>query len=347
MLPLLEHRYVAEILREEAAPVTTGELLLDWIPALEWVHLQRVREGAAALSAMPERARICPGWDRAAGAPYLSHVKVRFAKAAARAEVIPAQYFADAVQRAVSLLVSEGKVAEGDKYRWRVCAYPTARAVSAQPAGEPFQVQEATSSAPVPHIRTLSTLLARAQHHGPSSMETGHPDIPVLFVPEVLREAAATAVAAGMLEAGGILLGKLSRDAEAGDLVLQVSAQIPAHEAIAEDASLRFTADTWKAVHAAISLRRDGEQIVGWWHSHPAALWACRNCPAERRAGCASNCAFFSTMDVAFHRTAFQSAYNVALLLSFLDDPAPQFDLFGWHRGLVRARGYQTLEVCP
>ena len=49
-------------------------------------------------------------------------------------------------------------------------------------------------------------------------------------------------------------------------------------------------------------------------------------------------------MDVAFHRTAFQAAHNVALLLSFLDGPAPRFDLFGWRRGLVAARGYYTIE---
>jgi hypothetical protein len=98
-------------------------------------------------------------------------------------------------------------------------------------------------------------------------------------------------------------------------------------------------------VHAAIRLRRADEQIVGWWHSHPAALWPCRNCPPGRRAVCAANRSFFSSMDVAFHRTAFQGAHNIALLLSFLDDPAPGFDLFGWRRGWVCARDYYTTEV--
>ena len=46
----------------------------------------------------------------------------------------------------------------------------------------------------------------------------------------------------------------------------------------------------------------------------------------------------------AFHRTAFQCAHNVALLLSFHDDPAPRFDLFGWRRGIVCARGYYISE---
>ena len=166
----------------------------------------------------------------------------------------------------------------------------------------------------------------------------------MLFATPVLREAAAAATAAGMLEAGGILLGKLVRDSGSGDLSIDITAQIPAREAIADDASLRFTADTWRAVHAAISLRRAGEQILGWWHSHPAALWPCGNCPPERRSGCPSNRAFFSSMDAGFHRTAFQGAHNVALLLSFHADPAPRFDLFGWRRGMVSARGYYINE---
>jgi hypothetical protein len=345
MQPLLAHRYVAEILRVGAPPVTTGELHPDWVPAVEWGYLQSVRRDGAARPAMPGRARIRPGWDHAAGAPYVSHVDVCLDRPGACAERIPLTYFAAVVQRAVAALVAEGRVAEGDEYRWRICAYPAARAAAEEPADPSFEVEEVADCARPPRDCTLATLLARAQHHGPCPEESDRLDMPVLFAPHVLQEASAAAIAAGPLEAGGILLGSLSRDAGEGELVLQVSAQVPAREAIAEDASLRFTADTWKAVHAAIRLRRDDELILGWWHSHPAAVWICRNCPRERRAVCPSNRPFFSSMDVAFHRTAFQPAHHVALLLSFLDDPAPRFDLFGWRRGLVCQRGYYTLEA--
>ena len=345
MLAPLEHRYVAEILREGAEPVTTAELRLDWIPAIEWGHFQRLRKTDAVRGVVPGPARIWPAWDRAAGAPYVSHLNVSFEQPGKHAEGIPLQFFSNAVQHAVGRLVEDGRIREGDNYHWRICAYRAAHAAAPVPSKEPFQVEEATNGAPVPDVRALSQLLAQAQHHGPRSTDPAHPDITVLFAPKVLREAATTAMAAGTLESGGILLGKLSRDSATRDLALQVTAQIPAREAIADDASLRFTADTWKAVDAAIGLRRASEEIVGWWHSHPAALWPCRNCPPERRAVCTSNRAFFSTMDVAFHRTAFQRAHNIALLLSFHDDPAPRFDLFGWHRGMVCGRGYYTTEV--
>jgi proteasome lid subunit RPN8/RPN11 len=346
MLPQIEHRFVAEILRDGAAPITTGELRLDWIPALEWSRLQRIRASGSALSIAPEFARIFPRWDSREGPPYVSHVDVAGDDPNAGTEVIPRQYFAGAVQQAVGQLVADGKIKEGDRYRWQICAYQSANAAPSAAAEDSFHVEEAANTAPLPRMRDLSALLARAQHHGPPATELSPPDIPVLIAPAVLQEAAAAAAAAGTYETGGILLGKLARDAEAGDLVLQISAQIPAREAIADDASLRFTAATWRQVQAAISLRRDDEQILGWWHSHPAALWMCRNCPPGRRAACPSNRAFFSNMDVAFHRTAFQAAHNVALLLSFLDDPAPRFDLFGWRCGLVAARGYHTIGEC-
>jgi hypothetical protein len=347
MLPLLEHRYVAEILRDGAAPVTTGELHPDWVPALEWGYLQSLRKQGEARTAMPGLGHISPAWDRDAGAPYVSHVDVRLDRPGAGAARIPLAYFTSVVQRAVAELVAHGTVAEGDEYQWRICAYPAARARPAEPAEPSFEVEEMADGARPTRSCALAALLGRARHHGPRSEQADRLDMPVLFAPHVLQEASAAAIAAGPLEAGGILLGSLARDADEGELVLQVLAQVPAREAIGEDASLRFTADTWKAVHAAIRLRGDEEQILGWWHSHPAALWICRNCPPQRRAVCPSNRPFFSSMDVAFHRTAFQPAHHVALLLSFLADPAPRFDLFGWRRGMVCQRGYYTLEAHP
>jgi hypothetical protein len=346
MLPRVEHRFIAEILREGAAPVTTRELQVDWTPALEWSRLQRVRASGSASMIAPEYARISPRWDGREGPPYVGHVDVGDDDPHGGTEIIPTQYFAGAVQQAVGQLVADGKIKVGDRYRWQVCAYRSANAAPSVPAEGSFQVEEAASTAPMPCVRDLSKLLAGAQHHGPPATESGPPDIPVLFAPAVLKEAAASAVAAGTFETGGILLGKLARDAEGGDLVLQISAQVPAREAIADGASLRFTAATWAQVRAAINLRREDEQILGWWHAHPAALWICRNCPPARRATCPSNRAFFSDMDVAFHRTAFQAAHNVALLLSFLEDTAPRFDLFGWRHGMVAARGYHLIEEC-
>ena len=341
MLPKVEHRYVAEILRAGADTVTTP-LPIDWIPAAEFGQFQRMRDNAAP--AVCGQAHIRPGWDRVAGAPYVSHVDVCFEEQGARWQTIPLQYFAGAVQHAVSSLVEAGTIDAGDSYRWKICAYLLPPAPYANKVDDCFQVEESSITVVVPEARSLSEWLAGAQYHGPHVVQSERAEVPVLCAPHVLREAAVIATAAGTLVAGGILLGKLARDVASGDLSMDVTAQIAAREALADDASLRFTPDTWKAVHAAISLRRAGESIIGWWHSHPQGVWPCRNCPPERRSVCASNLGFFSNQDVAFHRTAFQGAHNIALLLSFLDDPAPRFRLFGWRHGIVSPRGYYIAE---
>ena len=342
----VDHRYVAEILTEAAAPLATVPLdELDWIPAIESAYFQQLRNGVVAPSSTLGEATIRPGWDGAAGAPYVSHLDVAFEAADARSDPIPLQYFAGPVQAAVSSLVAAGKVEEGQKYRWRVCAYHAPQAARATSSHEePFRVEEAATPAPRPSPRSLPDLLARAHRCGPGPDADSQSDIPVFVAAHVLREAAAHAIAGGGHEAGGILLGRLARDPASGDLLVEVSAQVPAREAIADDASLRFAPQTWKAVNAAIRLRHLDEEIVGWYHSHPVALWPCRNCGPEARAICPSGGAFFSAMDVRFHRTVFQAAHNVALLLSFHADPQPRCDLFGWRRGLVAARGYHTIE---
>ena len=350
MRPQVNHRYVAEILTEGAAPLATAPLdHLDWIPAIECAYFQQLRSGAAELSSPLGEATISPGWDDTAGAPYVAHLNVAFKTSDLRAQAIPLRYFATPVQLAVSSLVKAGKIDAGQKYRWRVCAYHSAQSGHAHSSEESFQVEEPPPPMPQPATCSLPDLLAGAELCGPAPKADadGPADFPVFIAAHVLQEAAVTAIAGCEQEAGGILLGRLARDQTCGDLLVEITAQVPAREAIADDASLRFTPETWKAVHGAIRLRRLNEEIVGWYHSHPVALWPCRNCEPERRARCPSNHVFFSTMDVGFHRTAFQAAHNVALLLSFHADPQPRFDLFGWRRGLVAACGYYTIEARP
>ncbi|MCC6472404.1 MAG: Mov34/MPN/PAD-1 family protein [Burkholderiales bacterium] len=343
--PSVGHRYVAEIHAQGKQALDTPALEIDWIPALEWCHFQEVRRGAARLHSVPGLARIEPRWDEHAGPPYVAGLEVRpLDREAARAETLPLVYLLDPVRQAVSELVLAGGVPEGVKYTWRICAY----AVDSKPDGErtraPFCVEEAPVAGAEPHGRCLSALLPRAARHGPARENGAPPEFPVFFARGVLAEAAHAASAAGELETGGVLLGRLSRDAQCGDLILEVSAQVPASEALAEDASLRFTPRTWQAVEAALRLRRAHERIVGWWHSHPRRVWPCHACTPQQRARCPSNRPFFSGMDAGFHRTAFQGPANVALLLSFQEDPAPRRDLFGWRQGMVAAREYYVLE---
>lgn len=341
------HRYVGEIRIDGKPPITTAALAVDWAPAVDWCHFQAVRAGAAALNSTAGRASIRPRWDRQAGPPYVAAVEVSASCGPAMVveREVSKPFFADAVRRAVSHLVEVGRIEEGATYTWRLCAYDAADGAEPDPvpAGR-FVVDEAEPPAVALPPRRVSDLLRNASRHGPQPDAADRNNFPALINRQVLDEAAQAATAAGDLEAGGVLLGRVGRDVEAGDLVVEVTAQVPATEAVAEDASLRFTPQTWAAVQAALRLRRSDERIVGWWHSHPRTVWPCHACPAERRAGCPSNKAFFSAMDVGFHRTAFPGPLNVALLLSFHEAPQPRHDLFGWWQGLVGEREYYVVE---
>jgi hypothetical protein len=311
---------------------------------MECGRFDLLRRNQIAGGAFTEPPTIAPVWDPAAGAPYICGVALNFAGHSQPGEAIPLVYFKEAVLHAVSGLVAEGQVAEGEIYRWRVCAHAKNRRARETFAADDGFVLEETSvtDAATPAI-SLEALLAHARHCGPPSEDSA--EVPVLFASQVVNQASELAAAAGALEAGGILLGRLGRDTTSGDLALEITAQVAAQEAIASEASLRFTPDAWRAVDAAIRLRGGAESIVGWWHCHPQALWPCRECPPERRAACASNRTFFSKMDVGFHRTAFQRAHNVALLLSFHADLTPRLDLFGWRRGVVSERGFYIREA--
>ena len=229
MLPRIEHRYLVEILRDGAQTLSAA-LAPDWIPAVEWGRFQRMRENAAVTFTLPGPVQICPGWSRAAGAPYVSHLDVDL-RCAGQEQARHSAAVLRGRRRACGerVLVEAGTISAGETYRWRICAYRVDQSADSGVAAEPFAVDESELAAPHP-VRAMSGLIAHARYHGPRATDDGRPDVPVLLSPQVLREAAEAATAAGTLEAGGVLLGKLARDAGDGDLWLEVTAQIPARE---------------------------------------------------------------------------------------------------------------------
>jgi hypothetical protein len=169
-----------------------------------------------------------------------------------------------------------------------------------------------------------------------------------VFVPRrVLMEAEAQARAGGDVETGGVLLGRLHRDAAAeaapGDLFLEVTAQLPAEHTVSQATRLTFTPATWAAAAAALALRGLAESVVGWWHFHPD-FCRLRGCPPERRRSCAASSAFFSSEDVHLHATCFGAAHHVALLLSDGIRDGLSWSLYGWSHGMVAARGFHVLD---
>ena len=52
---------------------------------------------------------------------------------------------------------------------------------------------------------------------------------------------------------------------------------------------------------------------------------------------------FFSRDDCELHRTVFDTAFSIALLLSNIGETLPRCDWFGWRNGGITARGCYLL----
>ena len=159
---------------------------------------------------------------------------------------------------------------------------------------------------------------------------------------EVLDEATVLTTRAGDHETGGILLGHLGRGGEAPEIFVEITAIIPARHTVGSATSLTFTSDTWTDVRRAVALRGGDELVMGWFHSHPQLAW-CREkgCSLERQRHCAAADGFFSTDDLALHRTMFPRAFTLALVMTLsVKGTLPR--LFGWRAGLFEARGFRV-----
>jgi proteasome lid subunit RPN8/RPN11 len=65
-------------------------------------------------------------------------------------------------------------------------------------------------------------------------------------------------------EVGGILVGRLGDDG-----LPVVTGSIAALEAEGRRASVTFTHDAWATIHRRLESEFSGQEIVGWYHSHP------------------------------------------------------------------------------
>lgn len=110
-------------------------------------------------------------------------------------------------------------------------------------------------------------------------------------------------------EVGGVLVG---HSQEGGMAV--VTGSIPALEAEGARASVTFTHDAWTKVHSTLERDHPGEEIVGWYHSHPGFG------------------IFLSNHDMFIHQNFFAGASQVAYVV---DPHAGTEGLFGWREGKV------------
>jgi hypothetical protein len=218
-------------------------------------------------------------------------------------EDFPTAYFSDAAAQASSELVRRGKLAAGDTYLFQVVAF--AGNGNGKPAiGLALEVVEEK-----PLIELAETRLEDLQRRSSPAGIVDADDMPVFIPDRVLAEAAALTHAAEGCETGGILIGRLHRDAALPEIFVEVTAQIPAE------------------------------------HSHPVKKWcAARECTIEKQKNCALSKDFFSEDDRAVMRAAFPRAYSIGLVVNDVACSAPTFSLFGWREGKIHPRGFHLLQ---
>lgn len=120
-------------------------------------------------------------------------------------------------------------------------------------------------------------------------------------------------------EVGGVLIGHLREDGSP-----LVTAIIPALEAEGGRSRVTFTHEAWSVIHSTLDRAYPGEEILGWYHSHPGFG------------------IFLSEHDLFIHRNFFGRPEQIAIVV---DPHAGSEGLFVWKAGeVVKAGEEPTLR---
>lgn len=335
----LHHQFALEMFDENGSSLGQKPVQPNWEPAAEWARFVAMRQ--APLTWWPALAEadveILP--LNAGEAPYAEGFRATLSvePPGPISSDFPLSWFKRMARACGEALVKDGKLSPGASCGFKLLAFESSR--RPKPETPNFKVEE--SAVPPPH---LPFDLGQLKETGITDAPVREADFPV-FIPEhVLREAIQATEVAGACETGGILIGYLLVDEQGPGVAVLVTAQVPAPHTEAKCESLVFTAETWAAVTRVLHLRqRNGEMILGWWHSHPSQYW-CTKCPEERRRECpVQRGSFLSAHDLALHETVFPQAFHLALLITNAVTGL-QHDLFGWRRGEVVWRGFSLLR---
>ena len=333
------HRFIAEICSLDGEPRGELPLTADWEQALQWTHFEGVRRGLQPPTMHYDRGSVEPIWDDEFGRPFVGAIRVIVGDDdTGYCEVIPTTYLAESVQRESSKLVSDGRLAPGERFTWRIYAVVDT-ALDSHPHDQSSPLVERVCRLLPIEPRGHGDMQGNAAVHSPMCVHAV--DIPIYIDRFIVDEIRRIAGAAPDTEVGGVLVGWLCRDPATEKVFVEVRAQIQATHVRARRDSLTFTPQTWAVVQQAIELRNQNELFVGWWHSHP---FFCRKCPPQSRRLCRFSEPFFSETDCALHRTVFGRPFDVALLVSDIGDTELAMNLYGWRHGMIQERGFQVLH---
>jgi hypothetical protein len=336
-----EYRYALEIFREDGTPIGQVPVSVDFEAARECALFAGMRRNSLAIDEITGNSSILPLWHPDDGRPYLDGFRVAFdGEAGETADDFTGgfatDYFRPAARKASVGLVAEGRLKEGEHFRFRTLAFPA-------PVGGDSAAATSREARDVsPPLDLRETRLADLMEGALTSGTVDAEDFPVFLPSRVLEEVRELSRGAGAHETGGFLVGHLHRDGSLPEIFAEITAQIPARHVISDTSRLTFTQATWTEAQGMLDLRQRGEQWLGWWHRHPCREW-CKNCSIESQRVCHLANDFFSEHDRQVHQAVFSRAFNVALVLNDVAFSDATYSLFGWRRGGMEPRGFHVL----
>jgi proteasome lid subunit RPN8/RPN11 len=339
-MPFQDYRYFFDLARGKGQPpLGQFEGRVDLEPVAEWGRLAALRRWSNPALAAEAEIQIQPLWHAKAGAPYVEGLRVTARADAVPAVTadIPASYFNPSAMRIGDTLMNQKKLESGEQFTYAVLAFPASKNRDDEPL-DPLEIEDV----PVPvtlHPGSIGVELERSIAFG----EPGCGLLPVFVPQDVIDEVLALTERADTVEVGAVLIGKMHRDAGSQELFLKVTGQIPARHTLSESTKLSFTAETWAAVETAVALRRSGEQMVGWFHNHPARHWCNKDCSPEAKLQCPFGKPFFSNADCDLHRVAFCKPHCVALLVTNAFS-GMKLTMYGWDRAQIVQRGFHIVK---
>lgn len=335
-----DYQFALLFFREDQSPIGQIAVAADWEPAREWAEFFALRRGVIAPDGVKRISEILPSWDTKLGEPYVKGFRVSLgANGAGEVSTeFPTTYFKDLASKGSAYFIQKGDLQEGEHFFYLPSAFPKQQKTVKAP--RPLFVAEDLTPPLALKGSSLRDFECEAQTQG----EIRKDDLPVFVPQRVLDEGAALSKQAGGLETGGILIGHLHQDQSVPEIYAEVTAQLPARHTEAQSTKLTFTSETWTDIRAALALRRKGEIMLGWWHSHPVREW-CKDCAPEKQMVCGMANDFFSAHDQALHRTVFSRAYNVAIVVNDVGFSDPTFSMFGWRRGMIKSRGFHIRTI--
>lgn len=334
-----QYQFALVSLDDAGQVLTQHALEVNWSPAVESVRWKGMREGVLASGELGGVPTIEPLIED----PNLPYVR-GFRLTIHNSDEILVEsdfgidYFAEAAsQAAQGNNGSQEETPSAEAVAYRIAAFPLGRKREEPSRHARFHVHEVAAPLPVREA-DIESLMRVSESHGQHEDD----DVQVFVPVTLLQETADHTVSAGEHETGGILLGGVYRDRSNKDLFLVVTAQIPAEHTESTSTRLTFTPRTWAAAQSALELRKRGEIMLGWWHTHLPRYW-CKDCPKKKREKCPLKNGFFSAADRRLHETVFPRANSLALVETYGE--GLQHDLYSWRHGRIHQRGFRILHA--